>query len=1060
MYARYLVVMALLVSLTMPIPAAAQKEQTSIPQESQVMVDSMLRMELTSKSSLGLGSSAAGCRSLLQFERELSPYEIIAAESAGVRFTMRAGSVVHVGNVYSALVPNLASVGSLARMGLITATSGNKRFFPSLDSSTAAIRAPTVWKNISMDGNAVTGIGMKVAVIDTGVNWLHPAFWRQSTSLLQVLNSGGKNYVDLDNDSSIDSGEGPIASTGANSSKINIANEYMYIDVNQLGIFDYGAGDRWLGGIDANGDGYITLPDEKVAVLGESKVAVLFDQQYDHVYVRGVNLTTQALGVGDPNGHGTHVASIIAGGQIGFTSMVGVAPGADLIVIKSPLESSDILEGIYFAVTNGAEIINMSFSSFLGFLDGTDLEDLAISEAFLKNHTISTLAAGNLGQTSKHASFQVSSGGTSGATLSVISPPLYSFINVLWYSNDSDEHVVLVPPVGSSIDLGSFTSIAGSSFSVTRPELSAYVFADKGIRGTNRLIVQISTSGHNWTSGQWNVNVNNPFGQPVQIDAYAWDNNWAGSNLRFTSQVDNTRSISSPATADYGVCVSGYDEGSHSISSSSGRGPRIDGLLKPDVAAPGISITAASNSIPVLWASKSGTSMAAPHVAGLLALIGQASGGNSGWIALTALLQGAGGYSGHHSPALNDWGYGLCDSVLSVREILGITLGLATNKSVWAGVEALSTSPQNLSLYGGLDILSLSVYQQAADISLAVTTRAEPGFVSGGVLTFQWDTDMNSGTGVDGADIVVNVTGGAAVVYEWSGTQYLVSSQTAQYWNDTTTAFITIEQTDPPHRGRIRVSTHNQSLAYADMTAYADIADQWRPIVNDVSSNVTGTVYTVHIEVTDRDDVKQSLAVGWSLVDGGLNVLESALVQGVDSLNVTIDLDNVSAANVVSLMLNVSDGSSMLFLAPIILSPGVSSTLRFTSTIIDQDTVAVGPFIASRITGQLVLEGYLLTSSVRVAFHSEMGFWLNFTLTGNQGVYSIDIVASGFSAGIYDAYAVAEGSSVLNVELLFTHILVVNDYSMLIIVILGVCVVIVAAKLLPRILSNRKGAAS
>jgi len=1058
MYARYLLLTALLVSLLVPAPLATQREQVNNPEGSGLKVDSMLRMELASKSSLAPSSSSSGCSALLQFERALSTYDIAAAQTMGVRFATRAGSVIHVGNVYSAFVSNTAVLSSLADIGLTRAASGNKRFFPSLDTSVWAIRAPTVWNNISRDGKAITGTGMTVAVIDTGVDWLHPSFWRQSTDPLEVRNSGGKNYVDLDNDSAFD--EGPIASTGTNSSYIDIANEYMYIDTNENDFFEYGSGDRWLGGIDTNADGFISLPDEEVVVLGESKVSMLFDQQYDNVYVRGVNLTTGALGVGDPNGHGTHVASIVAGGQIGYTSMVGVAPGADLIVIKSPLESSDILEGIYFAIVNGADIINMSFSSFLGFLDGTDLEDLAVSEAFLKNHTISTLAAGNLGQTSKHAGFGVGPGETNGATLSVLSPPLYSFVSVLWHSDDSNEHVVLVPPVGTAIDLGAFASISGSSFSVTKPELNAYVFADTSVRGTNRLIVQISTTGHNWTSGQWDLDVSNPSGDSVSIDAYAWDNEWTGNHLRFTSQVDNSRTISSPSTSDYGVCVGSYDEGIHLISSSSGRGPRIDGVQKPDVAAPGISINAALNSLTQLWTVKSGTSMAAPHVAGLLALIGQASGEGGGWISLTALLEGAGGYDEHHSPSLNDWGYGLCDSVLSVREVLAISLGTGTNRSDWAGIESLSTSPQNLTVNDGLDILNLAVYQQVANISMAVTLRGTPRFASEDVLMIQWDTDMNSGTGSDGADILVNVTGGSAVVYEWLGGEYFVSAQTAHYWNDSRTAFVTIDQTSPPVRGRIRVGTHNVSLAYADVTPYADLVDQWRPIFTDFSSSGVGATYQIRAEVSDRDDASESMAIGWSLVDGELNILESALVSGEVSFNSTIDLSDVSVPYVVSVMLNVSDGSCTLSLAPVILSSGVSSTLRFTSTALDQTTIAVGPFIASRITGRLVLEGYLLASSVRVAFHSSMGVWLNFTLSGNLGVYLIDIAASGFSAGDYDVYAVAAGPSVLKVELLFAGVLVLTDYSMLIVIVVGVAVVIVAAKFLPRFLSKKQGAES
>ena len=124
---------------------------------------------------------------------------------------------------------------------------------------------------------------------------------------------------------------------------------------------------------------------------------------------------------------------------------------------------------------------------------------------------------------------------------------------------------------------------------------------------------------------------------------------------------------------------------------------------------------------------------------------------------------------------------------------------------------------------------------------------------------------------------------------------------------------------------------------------------------------------------------------------------------------------------------------------------------------LDQDSVGVGPFITSKITGQLVLEGYLFASSVRVAFRSEQGLWLNFTLSGNHGVYSIEVVPSGFSGGQYGVYAVATSLSVGKVELLFTHVLVFSDYSIVVIVVVGVCVVVVAAKILPRFLSKKQG---
>jgi len=1051
MYSRYPVIAILLTSTLLVIPPVLSLNSSVHVDLSRPFVDSDLMMELESRSEVGDEEGSSACTALMQFQSELSPQEIAMAESLGVDFLRRGTSVVHVGRVYSARVAGVDSLDSLREMGLVRASSGSKRFFPSLTSSVPAIGAPTVWENMNLNGTPIVGSGATVAVIDTGANWLHPSFWRTSSGPVKVIESDGKYYADLDNDSVVDAAEGPINHIDKqNPSTIDVANEYMYIDVQDNGYFDYGAGDRWLGGIDANDDGVITLLSEDVVVLGEPKVAILYDQATGLVYTRGTNLTSLALSVGDSNGHGTHVASIIAGGQIGFTSMLGVAPDADLIIIKSPLDSEDILDGIYFAIMHGASIINMSFSSYLGFLDGTDLEDLAVSEAFLKNKTLCTLAAGNLGSYSKHARFQVASGSSAGATLSVSSPPLYSFINLLWRSSDMDEHVILTPPAGDPIDLGSFESILGPGFPISTPDLNAYVFADTSIRGTNRLIVQLGTSGHNWTSGTWGVSMSNPSGEPVWVDGYAWDNYWSWTYLRFTSQLDNTRTISSPGTADNGVAVSSYSEASHSVSLSSSRGPRIDGAPKPEVTAPGTSILAASNNVQTLWASKDGTSMASPHVAGLLALIFQASGGATGVPLLTALMQGAGGYSAHHSPALSDWGYGLCDSVLSVRHVLEMPMGTGTSLSDWVGIIPVIESPENASLDAGLDILSVRVYQRTDVVAFAVSLRGEPQFGSD-MLSIAWDTDSNSTSGRNGADLLVNVTEGQALVYEWSDGQYQLSTLTAQYWNTSTTAFLRVDQTEPPARGRLDVSTGNQTLPSADSTGFADLENQWRPIVSSLTLTHIDDVWRVELTISDRDTPVSLLAVGWSHVDGGMSILESGIQQHATLLNLTVDTGEAGVSHVTSLLLNVSDEEANLFLAPIMLSSGATTTLQFTSAILYQTVVRVGPFITPTITGELVLEGYLNAESVSLGLKSEYGYWLNFTLDGADGVYPIYLTPAGLAAGNYSVYAIATAQSGVRTELQFATLLAITDNSVLMLVGVGIVSVVIAVLILERL---------
>ncbi|MEV0645650.1 S8 family serine peptidase [Phytomonospora sp. NPDC050363] len=155
------------------------------------------------------------------------------------------------------------------------------------------------------------------------------------------------------------------------------------------GVEQTGAPDLWNLGL--NGEG--------------TKVAVL-DTGYDaaHPDLAGQVLAAEDFtGEGSPldrDGHGTHVASTIAGTGAADASKVGMAPGTGLLIGRvlsyGGGQTSWIVAGMEWAVAQGADVVNMS----LGSSEPTDCTDpmaQAAAELSAQSKTLFVIAAGNSG---------------------------------------------------------------------------------------------------------------------------------------------------------------------------------------------------------------------------------------------------------------------------------------------------------------------------------------------------------------------------------------------------------------------------------------------------------------------------------------------------------------------------------------------------------------------------------------------------------------------------------------------------------------------------------------
>lgn len=108
----------------------------------------------------------------------------------------------------------------------------------------------------------------------------------------------------------------------------------------------------------------------------------------------GYNAVDGSSDISDTVMHGTHVAGIVGAPGNG-TGMYGVAPGADLLMIKvfngGTASGSAIDRGLDYAIAHGAKVINMSLGTT------SPISDAGLRRAAATNQAVIVVAAGNDG---------------------------------------------------------------------------------------------------------------------------------------------------------------------------------------------------------------------------------------------------------------------------------------------------------------------------------------------------------------------------------------------------------------------------------------------------------------------------------------------------------------------------------------------------------------------------------------------------------------------------------------------------------------------------------------
>jgi subtilisin family serine protease len=448
------------------------------------------------------------------------------------------------------------------------------------------IGAPDVW---NPSGLAITGTGIKVGVIDSGIDYLHKDF-------------GGSGTYRTDD---------------------------TYVDPN------WPKNAKVVGGTDFVGDDY-----DADGIYGSTTPKPDPDPQ-------------------DCNGHGTHVAGTLAGygetidnqtftGPYGPTTPFaalkigpGVAPGAELYSLRvfgCQGGTDMVIPAIDWAMDpNGdgdfsdhLDVINMSLGAAYGSADDPDA--VASDEAALIGVSV-VGAAGNDGDGYFIAdapavatrAISVASAGDPGAltyTVQVNSPASiagqYQSTRAMFgpelTGTDITSDVVRTSPTDACNVLTNGAALTGKVALIdrggTNPDGSACTFVGKVFRaqaaGATFVIIA------NNRDGNLLVNMADDGSGTVITIPSCFISQYDGNTIK--GQIANpgvNATILKTSLADV-------------ISDFSSRGPRVGDLaLKPDIAAPGFSVSSALAGSATETLTLSGTSMATPHVSGTMALLKQ-----------------------------------------------------------------------------------------------------------------------------------------------------------------------------------------------------------------------------------------------------------------------------------------------------------------------------------------------------------------------------------------------------------------------------------------------------
>jgi subtilisin family serine protease len=416
----------------------------------------------------------------------------------------------------------------------------------------------------------------------------------------------------------------------------------------------------------------------RVAFLWDQSLDPLGNERFPRNYPYGVEYDREAINhelaqpgsrvrhrPEAPRTHGTLVAGIAVGnGRTGDAQFpagryVGVAPGATIVFVqprkdlppRALVDSVAIIEtlGYIFEQADALNmpcVVNLSLSSNAGSHDGETMVERAIDQLLEKKGRAVIVAAGNEHNRHGHASGRLTPeqperrlrwklGGL------VFHPGQSPNLDTLeiWYSSLDRFSVQLISPAGE-VSPAVFPGDVNMSLELGEDQVFITSERFTKLNGDARIHIDLPTRGREGTRPPltWTIILNAVECRDGRFDAWIERARWdsrdgsADQSIFPGNDFDRLRTLGTPATARRVIAVGNYNPTIESVHDASGRGPTRDGRNKPELAAPGTNIKSTcafagvedprsqTGAVPARH-SATGTSMSAPHVTGIVALM-------------------------------------------------------------------------------------------------------------------------------------------------------------------------------------------------------------------------------------------------------------------------------------------------------------------------------------------------------------------------------------------------------------------------------------------------------